>query len=352
MGFSVQPEVLDAAGDAMYRIGATVSAADAYVEAYVRAGDGGSSYRLIAAEITGIRTDLLNGYKNLGPAVTQLYACGTSLKAIAYDYQQSDEGAAADVDSLLKQVDVESYYYSGDADVSIDQGALTDLVSESQMDGNFADYKQWSEIQETADSIIGFKWVGAALGKVGIDNPIEKLMDELDGDWTSIGYAVGALDQCRSYWSRVASDTSGVRYALADAWRGNAADAAVDWFVSYKEAVLDHSTALNKTCQRVRAETMAVSGVVTTIKDAIDEVAGLLASPDNLGDGIMSVLEGVSGALLSKLLGVVKLLWAQFKLMLAACQAVVAGFAQLTRFSSLDWPELPTLDVDVDGPKV
>lgn len=352
VGFSVQPKALDAAGDAMYRIGATVSSANAYVETYVRAGDGGSSYRLIAMEIDGIRADLVNGYDHKGPAAERLYACGTTLKSIAYDYEQSDEGAAADVDALLKQVDVESYYYSGDADLSIDQGALTDLVSESAMDGSFEDYKQWSEIQETTDSILGFKWVGDALGKIGINSPIEALMDELEGDWTSIGYAVGALDQLRSYWSRVASDTSGVRYALADAWKGNAADAAVDWFVSFKEAALDHSSSLLGTCQRVRAETMAISGVVTTIKDAVDEIAGILASPDNLGDGIVDFLKGIAGATLSKLLGVIQIVWAQFKLMYAACQGLVAAFSQLTRLRSLDWPDVPTFDVDVDGPKV
>ena len=349
-GFTVSPSLLEAAGIEMCRIAGTVSQAHDFVGAHSRPGDGGKAYLAIAGEVYDIRDDLMDAYAPGGPAESQLYGCGYAFMAAAGDYRQMDAQSRAEFDAKLDELDPGTLYPTDD-EPDIDLGGYDDLLSDAEMDKNFEDYAQWQSLHDTVDAIIGFDWIDDVLGKVGITGPISAIREELEGDWTSIGYAVGAMGQAREYWGRVGGDVAEVRSHLANSWTGNASDAAMVWLEAYRDAAQDHSTSILKTQQRVRAETMAVADALTTMQDAIDNVGGLLAAPENIGDGIVKAITSVVTSLPGKVLKYLDIYWNAFKMALAACRAIVAGFAQLTRFFSLDWPSVPSYDLDVDGPR-
>ena len=350
----VRPADLRAAGADMRLIGATVSKASSQASTYVQVEGGGAVYDAIGSEIQGVREDMLAAYGPAGLAEGVFYGAGDALSALAYDYEQVDLEQAQRYDELLTPVEPRDMTSQWTPDpVGTDQAGLLGLVSGSPSD-QFADYNAFDAINEKVDNLLGFEWVGEALGKLGIDfKPTELIEAELGGDWTQMGVALGGIDQIHFYWLEVSYELEGVVSRFDATWKGQAANAARAWFAVLQGSAFDHGTALGKSGSRVKAESIAFLDALSTLEKAVDAVAGMAASSDNLGGGILSVLKGVVDAALGKLMGLIDAFWAAFQAMKTVAHGLVAAMAQFTRFHDTTWPAVPGFpEQDVDGPEL
>lgn len=351
MSFSVQPQHLAGAALDMRQLSASVSTAYQYASAHVVTGSGGTVYDAIAGEIDSVREDMLAAYGWDGQAHQLFLGGADTLEALAADYVAVDEAQAAKYDALLPDVPratLEQHDWSPD-EVGIDHETLTAGISGSPTDG-FEDYEQFASINDTIDGILGFDWLGGALGKVGIDfNLVDMIEEQFGGDWHLIGTAVGAMQGIEGFWTTVSTELQGVVGRFEGSWTGEASNAATAWFLKLQEACFEHGKAIGKTVSRIKAESFAFMDSLSTLEKALDSVAAGLGTDDSglsIGDLFGTALDLLKG----KLLGLVNAAWAAWNLAKSAAHGVVAAFSQLTRFYDTEWPPVPAWSApDVDG---
>lgn len=347
----MQPQHLAGAALDMRQLSASVTTAYQYASANVVSGSGGTVYDAIAGEVDSVREDMLAAYGWNGQAHQLFLGGADTLEALAGDYVSVDEAQAAKYDALLPdatRVTLEQHDWSPD-EVGIDHETLTSGISGSPADG-FEDFEQFASINDTIDGILGFDWLGGALGKVGIDfNLIDLIEEQFGGDWKLIGTAVGAMEGIESFWTTVSNELQGVVGRFEGSWTGEASDAATVWFADLQEACFDHGKAIGKSVSRIKAESFAFIDALTALEKALDSVAAGLGTDDS-GLGIGDLLGTALDLLKGKLLGLVNAAWSAWILAKSAGQAVVAAFSQLTRFYDTEWPHVPAWSApDVNG---
>jgi len=338
---------------------------------------GGRAFEAIVSEVNSVRDDLVAAYEPGGDVRRLFGGAGKALIAVADDYRSVDANARSRIDGAVKGadevpvpltsdekgVDVGEYadeYAPIETPVGVKQMAealgLTLADRYGQADDAFEGYNDFVSIAEDIDYVIGFDWVGDVLGGIGIPDPIQGFKDQLEGDWTMIGRALGALELIQSQERDFASDLDGMIKYLDGVWEGNAANSCKSWIAATGDKISGHASDLGSIGSRIKSEAMTIKSLLDTICTAIDMVVDLIPDPSDLGDSLLNGIKTVVKEGIDKIIEAITKILDTFKLAFDAIMtcafAIVTLFAQLTRFAHSEWPKTPGLDApDVNGAK-
>ncbi|MBC7277855.1 hypothetical protein [Nocardioides sp.] len=302
----------------------------------------------IASEVEGIREALLDSYGATGEYRRMMEGVVDTLRAIARDYENTDIDVARRADGLMKEI---ARPGTGSfASPGIDEDEYASKFKEGPT-GSLDQYDQFVSISKSINYMLEFKWVGSALEKLGIQDPIKKLKFELSGDWTKVGDALGALEMATQTMTDIVWDIDGIIEGLDGKWEGNASNAAREYFKKVRGVVYESGVGFSAYQERLIAESLAYKAAVEAMNDAFELLVDTIPQPTSLANVLTTALNTVTPAALSKLLTNVMVYKAAFDFAFAAAQQLVAGFAQLARFNQdIRFPEVPSWTApDVNG---
>lgn len=302
----------------------------------------------IASEVDAIREALLDSYGSTGDYRRMMEGIVETLRATATNYENTDLDVARRADGLMHEIDRPST--SSFASPGIDEEEYAARFSDGPQ-SNFDEYDQFVSINKSINYMLDFKWIGSALGQLGIADPIKMLKFELSGDWTKVGDAMGALDMVVQTLVDVIWDIDGIVEALDGKWEGNASNAARDYFEKVRDVVMDSKNGFGASLDRMTAESLAYKAAVDAMNDSFEALVDAIPQPVSLAGALTDSLEGLFTDALSRLLSRVKAFKLAFDLALAAAQILVAGFAQLARINEdTQFPQVPQWSApDVNG---
>jgi hypothetical protein len=338
---------------------------------------GGRAFEAIVSEVNSVRDDLVAAYEPGGDVRRLFGGAGKALIAVADDYRSVDANARSRIDGAVKGADEVPVPLTSD-EKGVDVGEYADEYAPietpegvkqmaealgltladryGQADDAFEGYYDFVSIAEDIDYVIGFDWVGDVLGGIGIPDPIQGFKDQLEGDWTMIGRALGALELIQSQERDFASDLDGMIKYLEGVWEGNAANSCKSWIAATGDKISGHASDLGSIGSRIKSEAMTIKSLLATICTAIDMVVDLIPDPSDLGDSLLNGIKNVVKEGIDKIIEAITKILDTFKLAFDAIMtcafAIVTLFAQLTRFAHSEWPKTPGLDApDVNGAK-
>jgi len=130
----------------------------------------------IASEVEVIREALLDSYGATGDYRRMMEGVVDTLRAIAKDYENTDLDVARRADGLMQEIDRPGT--GSFASPGIDEEEYASKFEEGPS-GSLDDYDQFVTISKRINYMLEFKWVGSALEKLGIQDPIKKLKIKL-----------------------------------------------------------------------------------------------------------------------------------------------------------------------------
>lgn len=302
----------------------------------------------IASEVEVIREALLDSYGATGDYRRMMEGVVDTLRAIAKDYENTDLDVARRADGLMQEIDRPGT--GSFASPGIDEEEYASKFKEGPS-GSFDDYDQFVTISKRINYMLEFKWVGSALEKLGIQDPLKKLKFELSGDWTKVGDALGALEMATQTMTDIVWDIDGIIEGLDGKWEGNASNAAREYFKKVRDVVYESGDGFRAYLERMTAESLAYKARVEAMNDVFELLVDSIPQPTSLADVLRSALDTVTPAALTKLFSNVMAYKTAFDFAFAAAQQLGAGFAQLARFQQdIRFPEVPRWTApDVNG---
>lgn len=337
-GFEVDTDAVRSAASDVTELGTTVTYAERLVSDHMQIDAGGNVLAALSGEFSSIRSDLGSAYGSGGEAEQLFSGAGAALRAIAADYDRTDAAQAKKYDAKIEDLGETASPWTGNK-----RGvSYTDYFSKYAYpsDDAFEDFNEFEDISDGVDYLIECDWVGDALGGLGLPSPFAWVVKDLDGDWSTVGRALGALKLLSSYWYSVCSDLDGVIKGLDGRWSGHAANSARSWLDEFEDKLGDHAKALNKSLQRIKAEAFTLRSAVTSMVTVAEKIMELIPNPTDLGDVFGSVVDMFSNVA-GKIMSYIELFKVAFDLALAAGFGIVSIFAQLTRFYDTDFPQVP-----------
>jgi len=302
----------------------------------------------IASEVEVIREALLDSYGATGDYRRMMEGVVDTLRAIAKDYENTDLDVARRADGLMQEIDRPGT--GSFASPGIDEEEYASKFEEGPS-GSLDDYDQFVTISKRINYMLEFKWVGSALEKLGIQDPIKKLKFELSGDWAKVGDALGALEMATQTMTDIVWDIDGIIEGLDGKWEGNASNAAREYFKKVRDVVYESGDGFGAYQQRITAESLAYKASVEAMNDVFELLVDSIPQPTSVADVLRSALDTVTPAALTKLFSNVMAYKTAFDFAFAAAQQLGAGFAQLARFQQdIRFPEVPRWTApDVNG---
>lgn len=302
----------------------------------------------IASEVEVIREALLDSYGATGDYRRMMEGVVDTLRAIAKDYENTDLDVARRADGLMQEIDRPGT--GSFASPGIDEEEYASKFKEGPK-GSLDQYDQFITISKRVNYMLEFKWVGTALEKLGIQDPIKKLKLELSGDWAKVGDALGALEMATQTMTDIVWDIDGIIEGLDGKWEGNASNAAREYFKKVRAVVYDSGNGFGAYQQRITAESLAYKARIEAMNDVFELLVDSIPQPTSLADVLRSALDTVTPAAVTKLLSNVMAYKTAFDFAFAAAQQLAVGFAQLARFQQdIRFPEVPRWAApDVNG---
>ncbi|TQL67486.1 hypothetical protein FB381_1363 [Nocardioides albertanoniae] len=302
----------------------------------------------IASEVEQIREALLDSYGSTGDYRRMMEGVAETLRSIARDYETTDREVARRADGLMKEIDRPAT--ASFASPGIDEEEYATRFKEGPS-GSFDDYDQFLTISKSINYMLEFKWVGSALEKLGIPDPLKKLKFQLSGDWAKVGDALGAVEMTVNTLTDIIWDLDGIIESLDGKWEGNASNSAREYFKKVRHVVDDSGSGIGAYRERMTAESLAYKAQVEVMNDMFELVVDAIPQPTSLADLLTTAMNTVTPKALTSLLANVMAFKLAFDVALGAAQQLVAGFSQLARFQQdLRFPEVPQWAApDVNG---
>lgn len=331
-GFAVDLPVLRQGATDMYTLANRVTWAKYHAQAYLSSSiEGGTWFFDAGAEVNDLGETLAQTYSH--SEVRSLFDnASIALQQMVRDYRSVDAEARRAADGLADDL--------GPVDPAKDLASALNGREPSVGSPSYADafddpenaFDQWDTfvgIGRDITYISSFEWVGNPLEAVGLRNPVQAILDKLEGDWPRLGLAIDAVSQLTAYWREMSEDVGKVRDNLAAGWSGVAADATLAWFDTLQEACSDHASSLSGFQNRVRTEALAMKTAVGLLVGLVEDVASLVPDLEgSIGDKVVGLLGSVARGL-GKFIDTID------KAFLALEATITAGFALISVFAQL-----------------
>ena len=169
--------------------------------------------------------------------------------------------------------------YPGDATAGIDLAEFSALLGDPS--SAFAEWEEFQGMRNAVDYILGWDWLFDLLGLAGVPNLSQMAGEWFQGDYDSMGRAMGALKQVSAFWSLVREEMAATMIQVDTTWSGNAANATFAWFSDYDNILADHASNVNDVYSRI-------FGYATGLRMVLDSIASLLQT-------LIEFVTGVSG---------------------------------------------------------
>jgi len=283
--FSVKPAALHAYADLLGGDGGSLGSAlnlqyltdySAYVDEWIKLGDGGLLFQKIKDRITVIHDRLSLDSLNIS---TNLVESSMGLDAAATTYRNTDRDVSEHIDAAYHTGRPEGLPGSdGGASLSAPDKELTEPSEEGGVPELAQQILDGAGVMSVSDLVLKI------LGWCGLD-VMGWVRDRFTGSMAELAQCKNALDNLASFDSTASSDVSiGAAHMLTQ-WSGNAANAAQDTFAKTSDGLSSHATALSGVSNTMTALiagiqelTAAIEGGITTAIDAALEAAAAVAA--------------------------------------------------------------------------
>lgn len=349
MSFEVKPAVVKDAAIEVAEVNDTVNRANGHANDYLVIPGDGKMIDGARDELEKIREQLHADYGIGGAARAPLTCASLQLYYAAQDYEAADKASWASFDAQIKDPGRRDGQYGSwellDPDGEergVEYGEYSGILDDPT--SSMEDYEEWKEIESKVDYAVEFDWLTSPLQTLGLSDPIKKFHDDMDGEWSKVGMALGAIDQICDYWAQVRRDLGATCKALDAAWDGHAANNAIGFFHDYASATQTHASALDGVRTRIQAKAIGIRMALDTVLDGLEEVADLVPTGNSVGDflkDVASTVLKVPGKLVNTILLV-------FDALFALCSLLVSAFSLLAGRDDIAFPKVdlpPTLPV-------